>query len=119
MPYDTYRKVLQVSAAHVYLTYPFVLSWSMLEAMASGCLIVGSDTAPVREVIEHGRNGLLVNFFDPKAIAQEVVMALEHPGDMASIRTNAWQAATERYGHVHGEKMYRQLIRPHDGPSSR
>lgn len=86
VPYDVYRKVLQVPAAHIYLTYPFVLSWSMLEAMASGCLTIGSDTAPVSEVIEHGRNGLLVNIFDLQAIAEEVVMALEHAVDVNRMR---------------------------------
>lgn len=69
VPYDTYRKVLQVSAVHVYLTYPFVLSWSLLEAMASGCLIVGSDTSPVREAIIHGEIGFLVDFFDSDELA--------------------------------------------------
>ncbi|MET0208170.1 MAG: glycosyltransferase, partial [Burkholderiaceae bacterium] len=64
VPYEGYKRVLQVSAAHVYLTYPFVLSWSMLEAMATGCLVVGSDTAPVREIISHNVNGFLTQMFE-------------------------------------------------------
>lgn len=74
--YAIYKKVLQVSAVHIYLTYPFVLSWSLLEVMAFGCLIVGSDTAPVREVIRHGENGLLVGFFDAHALVRRVKQAL-------------------------------------------
>lgn len=77
VPYATYLKVLQVSRVHVYLTYPFVLSHSMLEAMAAGCLVVGSRTAPVEEFIESGRNGVLVDFFSPAEIAARVIEALE------------------------------------------
>lgn len=73
VPYETYKRVLQVSAAHVYLTYPFVLSWSMLEAMACGCLLVGSRTHPVQEVLRHRENGLLVDFFSPLEIAGAVI----------------------------------------------
>lgn len=62
LPYAQYRRVLQVSAVHVYLTYPFVLSWSLLEALGSGCAVVASDTAPVREVIWDGENGMLVDY---------------------------------------------------------
>ncbi len=71
--------MLQVSAAHVYLTYPFVLSWSMLEAMAAGCLLVGSDTAPVREVLRDGENGHLVDFFDVQGMAHKVLEILHSP----------------------------------------
>lgn len=110
VPYDTYRKVLQVSAAHVYLTYPFVLSWSMLEAMASGCLVIGSKTAPVQEVIEHGVNGLLVDFFDVRAIADTVVGALAEGASLAPMREQAMQHVHQRYSLAQGEQAYRQLL---------
>jgi glycosyltransferase involved in cell wall biosynthesis len=86
--YEAFIRLLQVSRVHVYLTYPFVLSWSMLEAMSAGCLVVGSRTPPVEEVIQHGANGLLVDFFSPAEVAQRVVEALEDraPDDPRSIR---------------------------------
>ncbi|WP_425285609.1 glycosyltransferase [Azotobacter beijerinckii] len=78
VPYEIYKRALQVSAVHVYLTYPFVLSWSLLEAMACGCLIVGSDTVPVREVIGHCENGLLVDFLYTQALAKQATQALTY-----------------------------------------
>lgn len=71
--------LLQVSSVHIYLTYPFVLSWSFMEAMATGCLMVASDTAPVREVLRHGENGYLTDFFDADRLAETVAAALEDP----------------------------------------
>jgi glycosyltransferase involved in cell wall biosynthesis len=97
VPYPAFVKVLQVSRVHVYLTYPFVLSWSMLEAMSAGCLIVGSRTQPVEEVIHHGGNGLLVNFFSPDEIAERVIEALEDSRAFASLRQNARQTVVDRY----------------------
>ncbi|WP_374338705.1 glycosyltransferase [Methyloversatilis sp.] len=110
VPYGVYRKVLQVSAAHVDLTYPFVLSWSMLEAMASGCLIVGSDTAPVREIISNGRNGLLVDFFSPERIAEQIALCLNHPANMASMRRNARMDIQNNFNAKIGEQGYKALI---------
>jgi glycosyltransferase involved in cell wall biosynthesis len=97
VPYDVYRQILQVSSAHVYLTYPFVLSWSMLEAMAAGCLIIGSDTAPVREVIQHEQNGLLVDFFNPQGLADCVVGVLAEPRRYQGIREAARRNVFERF----------------------
>jgi glycosyltransferase involved in cell wall biosynthesis len=110
LPYDAYRKVLQVSAAHVYLTYPFVLSWSMLEAMASGCLVIGSRTGPVQEVIEDGVNGLLVDFFDSGAMADRVVAALDNPQAMRPLREAAMLCVKERYSLTQGEGAFRALL---------
>ena len=112
VPYDTYRKVLQISAAHAYLTYPFVLSWSMLEAMASGCLVIGSDTAPVREMIRDQQNGLLADFFDRQAIAEKVMQALETPQDFRHLRTRAREDAALHYNRQKGLDSYRDLIVP-------
>lgn len=97
LAYADYLNVLQVSAAHVYLTYPFVLSWSALEAMAAGCLLVGSRTAPVEEVIEDGRSGLLVDFFDGDALAQRLAQVLADPGAYRPLRDRARQVVRERY----------------------
>ncbi len=87
--YSLYLSLLRRSDAHVYLTYPFVASWSLREALASGCAIVGSDTDPVREFISHGRNGLLTSFFDPRGIADTVMSVLEDKKLDATLRAGA------------------------------
>jgi glycosyltransferase involved in cell wall biosynthesis len=96
LPYANYLSALHVSSAHVYLTYPFVLSWSLLEAMSAGCLVIGSDTAPVREVINE-TNGLLVPFFDAAALAEQVTDALAHPRRFRSVRVQARRTVLDRY----------------------
>lgn len=110
VPYNTYRKVLQISAAHVYLTYPFVLSWSMLEAMSTGCLIIGSNTAPVSEVIRDGENGLLVDFFTLGDIADCILRALTAGDSMRRLRDQARKDIGEFYSLVQGERRYGELI---------
>ena len=97
VPYDAFLMVLKVSRVHVYLTYPFVLSWSMLEAMSAGCLIVGSKTPPVEEVIHHGENGLLVDIFSPREIAARVVEALEDRHTHDAIREAARRTVMDHY----------------------
>jgi len=97
LPYARYLNLLQVSAAHVYLTYPFVLSWSCLEALAAGCVVVGSRTKPVEEVIRDGENGLLVDFFNPVEIAERVTDVLANKVDTAALRKAARQSILENY----------------------
>lgn len=89
LPYEHYLRVLQISACHVYLTYPFVLSWSCMEALSTGCLVVGSDTAPVREVIKHGKNGFLVDFFDTDGLVEQVSKVLANPSKFSKVRKAA------------------------------
>lgn len=97
VPYRTYHKVLQVSAVHVYLTYPFVLSWSLLEAMACGCEIISSDTAPVREVIGHERYGTMVGFFNYKKLADGLLVKLTEPQLLRKKNIAAAQVVAQRY----------------------
>ena len=92
-----YLKVLQASTVHVYLTRPFVLSWSMLEAMSCGCVVVGSDTPPVREVINDRVNGLLADFFSPLDIARRVEEALEDPVLRRGLSYRARETILDRY----------------------
>jgi glycosyltransferase involved in cell wall biosynthesis len=94
---ETFLNVIAVSAAHVYLTYPFVLSWSLIEAMSAECFIVASDTAPVREVIEDGRNGRLVDFFSPQALAEAVNEGLARPHAHTALRRQARADAVARF----------------------
>jgi glycosyltransferase involved in cell wall biosynthesis len=95
--YSDYLNLLQVSAAHVYLTYPFVLSWSFIEAMACGCLIIGSSTPPVLEVLREGRNGLTVDFFAHKQLANLIEAALAQPEKMRKLRKAARATAVRHF----------------------
>ena len=94
--YRDYLKALQISSAHVYLTYPFVLSWSFIEAMSCGCMLIGSDTTPVREVV-NGENGVLVPFFDHEQLADKVIEALAQPRRFQSMRAAARRTAVEQF----------------------
>ena len=97
LKYEDMLNVLKISSAHIYLTVPFVLSWSMMEAMASGCLLIGSNTPPVMEVLEHERNGIVVDFYDHEAIADWVDKVFAHPTRMAHIRKEARQTIVDTF----------------------
>lgn len=98
VPYEMYISVLQVSSVHVYWTYPFVLSWSLLEAMSVGCTIVASDTAPVREVITDEETGHLVDFFDASEMARKVCEALASTkGSLNDVGRQARELIRSRY----------------------
>jgi glycosyltransferase involved in cell wall biosynthesis len=97
VPYGQYLELLRRSSAHVYLTYPFVLSWSLLEAMSAGCLLVASRTPPVEEVIRDRQNGLLVDFFSPEAIAERVDFALRNQSFLLPLRRKARETVVDRY----------------------
>ena len=97
LPYEQYLTVLQVSTAHVYLTYPFVLSWGLVEAMAAGCLVIASRTPPVEEVIDGKKNGQLFDFFDRAGLVDRVCAALEDKKSTQEMRTNARRFAVEHF----------------------
>lgn len=97
IPYQQFIALLQLSSVHVYLTYPFVLSWSLLEAMSAGCAIVASDTQPLREAIHHDETGRLVDFFDVNALAAEVCQLLDNPAERERLGKNARVFAQQQY----------------------
>ena len=97
IPYPDFVSLMQVSRAHAYLTYPFVLSWSMIEAMSAGCHVVASNTAPVAEAITDGVNGTLVDFFDVAAWSATLTQALAEPDRSAALRVAARKTAIARY----------------------
>lgn len=97
IPYHHFIALLQLSTVHVYLTYPFVLSWSLLEAMSAGCAIVASDTQPLHEAITRNETGKLVNFFDVQTLAAEVIDLLGRPDERARLGLAARNFARAHY----------------------
>jgi glycosyltransferase involved in cell wall biosynthesis len=97
VPHKVLHQLFQICRAHAYLTYPFVLSWSLLEAMACGAVVVGSATPPVEEVIETGRNGHLVDFFDREGWLTTLERVLAAPEEQRALAARARQTVVDRY----------------------
>ena len=108
VPYDQFVALCQVSRAHAYLTYPFVLSWSMIEAMAAGAHVIGSRTRPVEEVITDGLNGTLVDFFDVPGWSAALTEALANPSAFQPRRDAARATALAHYD-LHGRCLPRLI----------
>jgi glycosyltransferase involved in cell wall biosynthesis len=108
VPHGVLHQLFQICRAHAYLTYPFVLSWSLLEAMACGAVVVGSATPPVQEVIEAGHNGHLVDFFDQEGWLNTLEQVLAEPEGQRAIAAAARQTVVERYD-LYGQCLPRQL----------
>jgi glycosyltransferase involved in cell wall biosynthesis len=118
LPHQHMLAALSISRAHVYYTYPFVLSWSLLEAMACECLIVASDTAPVRDAIVPGENGLLLDFFDHDALANALIAACRRPDDFKALRRAARETVLSRFNRTDCAVAWVELLedlcaRPH------
>lgn len=110
-PLDTFRNLMQITSAHVYLTVPFVLSWSLMEAMSTGALILGSDTEPVREMITDGENGLLVDFFDVDAQVEKLCHILDNKAAYQPLRQQARKTILDQYAKKDLLPKYWRLIK--------
>jgi glycosyltransferase involved in cell wall biosynthesis len=110
IPYEKHLKLLQRSDAHVYLSYPFVASWSLREALACGCVVVGGDTPTVTEFVRHDENGMIVPFLDSASIAQMVLRVLQDDSLAARLRVMARADAVQRLDLNIYLARYRALI---------
>lgn len=110
VPHERMLAALRLSAAHVYYSYPFVLSWSLVEAMASGCYVIGSDTGPVRDAIQDGLNGRLLPFFDVSALSEALVSACRDPQASATLRAAARETAVASFSRAKGRAAWIELL---------
>jgi glycosyltransferase involved in cell wall biosynthesis len=98
VPPGELARLLAIADLHVYLTVPFVLSWSVMNALACGATVLASDTAPVREMIEHEKNGLLADFFDVDGFVEAAGRVLDDPAAFAHLGRAGVEMIRERYG---------------------
>jgi len=110
IPHPQMLAALRLSTAHVYYSYPFVLSWSLAEAMASGCYVIGSDTAPLRDAIEDRVSGRLLPFFDVAALSQTLIDACRDPAASAPLRQAARAAAVAKFSRTKGRAAWLALL---------
>ncbi len=111
LPHRELLALFRVSAAHVHLSYPYALSWSVLEAMACGALVVGSDNPPLSELIRHGHSGLLVPFNDTDRLADQLLAVLADPGRFAAMAEAGRATVAARYEVNRAAEAYEALIR--------
>ncbi len=97
VPYGDFQKIIQISRCHIYLTMPFVLSWSLLESMSMEATIVASDVPPVREAVTHGETGLLIDFHSPDALSGQVIDVLSAPESFAHLGPAARKHVVAEY----------------------
>jgi len=109
-PHEQMLAALRLSTAHIYYTYPFVLSWSLVEAMASGCYVIGSDTAPLHDAIEDGVNGRLLPFFDVEALSTAMIEACRNPQASAPLRAAARATAVAKFARSDGRAAWLKLL---------
>ena len=108
--HDRMLQALRLSTAHVYYTYPFVLSWSLVEAMASGCYVIASDTPPLHDAIEDGVNGRLLPFFDVEALSEAMIAACRDPQASAPLRAAARETAVAKFSRREGRAAWLDLL---------
>lgn len=110
-PHDRMLAALRLGAAHVYYTYPFVLSWSLVEAMALGCNVIGSDTPPLHDAVTDGVSGRLLPFFDVDALADALIAACRNPEAAGPLRAAARETAVARFSRTQGRSDWLALLR--------
>jgi glycosyltransferase involved in cell wall biosynthesis len=110
-PHADLGAAMRLSTAHIYYTYPFVLSWSLVEAMASGCYVIGSDTPPLHDAIEDGVNGRLLPFFDVDALSEAMIQACRDPQASAPLRAAARATAEAKFSNRRGREAWLEVLR--------